>query len=747
MTRAAAPLALLLALAWASPSARAEVLLDGPPAAGPLLRASWRLWPEAEREGWRGVTRRRWRAPLEAQIALARGGERAELGWGLWPQLEPALEGVGLPAQASARGSLGGLTGQGVVIGLVDTGIDWSHPELAGARILWLLDLGQGPREGAWPGVDVHGGALWGEVEVEEARQGRLQPPPPGDEVGHGTLLAGIVAGRGAAGEGVAPGAALIVVKANRGEGLRVEEADVLRGVRFILERAEALGLPAVVNLSLGAHFGPHDGSTAFERALSVLFAGRPGRALVVAAGNDGARDIHAAVWSAPGAAVALPVALSAGEGGAGFAVLDLWYRADPASALEVELIAPDGRRTGAAAPGQDARLLDPVTGALSISHGLPDAESGWSQAVVIIQEPDGALPLGGEYQVILRGGRGRVDAWIAEAGAGGARFTDHLESGGRLTVPATVEEATAVGAWVTRDRWVDEGGVTRGVSLEVGALAPFSGTGPSRSGAARPDLVAPGAVVGASLSGEARPPVASSIFTAQREAGLDPVLEGGERAVYQGTSLAAPFVSGAAALLLEQDPGRTSAQVAGLLRASAGRRSGEVGGRSWGAQGGFGRLSVPAAAALGRGEVGVVVDRSESVVGVTDGGLRGGDPPARVLVQARDARGRAVALEAAPVVRVEVARGEARVGEARRLDPWTWEALVELGTASGEGVVRVEAGGVALSQAPRVRFGEAQGGEVQGGACGVVWREARPWSWPGWSWWRRRWRSFERGD
>src|SRR5262249_5697439 len=118
------------------------------------------------------------------------------------------------------------------------------------------------------------------------------------DVFGHGTHVAGIAAGSGRATGadlpalryvGMAPAADLVVVKATRGASPNFTDADIADGVAFVFARATELGKPAVVNLSLGAQSTAHVGHSAMEEMLTAMVgAGKAGRVIVAAAGNDG---------------------------------------------------------------------------------------------------------------------------------------------------------------------------------------------------------------------------------------------------------------------------------------------------------------------------------------------------------------------------------------------------------------------------------------------------------------------------
>ena len=188
-----------------------------------------------------------------------------------------------------------GVEGRGAVLCLVDTGADPTHRDLTDAsgapRVLWLLDS-FGAARGRFADLEARfGGAVW------RGDESGL----PGDPHGHGTAMASIALGDGSDGEevgptaGIAPAASLVVVRAYDPTMGGFTDDAVVNGVRFcraVASQDEAIDARRmVVLLSLGGHDGAHDGSGAFERALTAEAQAVP---IVVAAGNDGARAVHA---------------------------------------------------------------------------------------------------------------------------------------------------------------------------------------------------------------------------------------------------------------------------------------------------------------------------------------------------------------------------------------------------------------------------------------------------------------------
>lgn len=438
-----------------------------------------------------------------------------------------------------------GLTGQGVVVGIVDSGIESTHPAFAG-RILRLWDQtlpGPGVPEGSY------GAELTGELlQVSQ------------DKVGHGTHVSGIAVGSDETYGGVAPGADLVVVKTD------LLDAHVADGVRYAFRVAAELNRPAVVNLSLGGQADAHDGTDPMSAVIDAQ-AG-PGRIVCCSAGNEGTDNVHAQVRVGEGRTrrVSCSMATWSPGGVAPVAVLNGWYAGDDAMAVAV--VAPSGKQTPFQAVATDespVRTYQFPEGSIRVTTpGIDPANGDHNFLVEILPAPSAtgvapgtAASPPGSWGLRLRGDHvttdGRVDMWSVDPTA--AQFTGKaVHDALKIGSPGVASRAVTVASYTTKVEWFDVMGHPHEVGLELDDISAFSSEGPRRDGVDKPDVAAPGAMIASSMSVNSGVPI-------------DDLVDD-RNTVKAGTSMASPFVAGVVALLLERDPALDPEGVKALLRA-----------------------------------------------------------------------------------------------------------------------------------------------------------------------------------
>jgi subtilisin family serine protease len=517
-------------------------------------------------------------------------------------------------------GTLGpSYTGDGTLACVIDTGIDWTHPDFRGPdasstriRALWDQTLAPGGAER--PPAPFAYGVEYTRGEIENALASGADGVRTRDSSGHGTHVAATVAGSGAARtdrphRGLAPEAGIVAVKTDfSGPGI----ADGLRYCRSVADRADR---PVVATLSLGALHGPHDGSAPLARAVDA-FTG-PGRSVVAAAGNSGDRTRHLTRSLPASGADSLRVQVPRSSTREGLPT-------DGAFRLDVWLPRA-GRPTAVTAPGGARIPLSPDTAAAvptpegTVVYAHSEAPNGTRHFEVAVRDVSGSPPASGTWTVVLENGSsasGPLHAWLSST------TNSRLPNGdvrSTLTVPATARSALAVGAWTHRTRWQTADGTdVRRDSARAGRLAPFSSRGPTRGGPRKPDLVAPGAWTVSARSRTSSPSAETTISP--------------HYALRRGTSTAAAAAAGAVALLLEADPSLTASRLGTLLRKTA--RPASSPSRDWTPRRGHGQLDVFGAMARLHGAS--VASRTRSFLALDDPSdpagthtLGGAGPPA----------------------------------------------------------------------------------------------------------------------
>jgi len=389
-----------------------------------------------------------------------------------------------------------GLSGKGVKVGIIDTGIDLQHPAFAGRVV---------------KGYDFVGDAY---NASDPANSTPIPDNNPDDCNGHGTHVAGIVGGKDTQITGVAPG---VKFGAYKVFGCAGSVGDDI--VLAALERAETDGMD-IVNMSLGSPFG----WSALVRGINQI--SKRGVVVVASAGNDGTLGLFAA--GSPAAATsAISVAsfdnirvqankAIANPGGAAIGYLPLGGAAEPPTSGTSAEVVYIGRGclsdTYAANPSGKVALID--RGACTFNEKYQRAVGAGAVGVVVANNNSGIFAGGGIAPKSVFGiGISREDGLALRA----------------LTAPTLT--------------WTSE---LINVNLATANLiSSFSSWGLSQDLESKPDLGAPGGLIRSALP-----------------------LEQGGYGVLSGTSMSAPHVAGAAALILEGNPAFWGIQRPSLMKA-----------------------------------------------------------------------------------------------------------------------------------------------------------------------------------
>jgi subtilisin family serine protease len=388
------------------------------------------------------------------------------------------------------------------------------------------------------------------EYSPDDIRAALAAPEAPflhRDNSGHGTHVAGIAAGDGSQADGckgagtyigVAPEAELLIVKTTR------DDEDLPAAVEWIFDQAGARR--CVVNVSIGFQVGPHDGTTAQERRIDATLNGMTNRAVVVSAGNERSKGIHAFDRINPQGTLTWRFVVPRGDRRRD--EIDIWYTG--ATRVRFTLTGPPNVPgvAGPVDPGDPA--LDTVLGGnrVHVESILNEPFSGRHNINVLLRPPAGGQVSPGTWTIDLRelaNTAGDVDAWIdfQRPDKFPAFFEDEFGSDRDTTrmigPPAGARHVITVGSYDPRP------------DGQVYSLAGSSCFGPTTDVPARrkPEICAPGIGI-MSAKSRARDVSACSDCCIDFYVPKD------------GTSMAAPHVTGVVALLMQRAPGLTTAQI-----------------------------------------------------------------------------------------------------------------------------------------------------------------------------------------
>jgi subtilisin family serine protease len=386
------------------------------------------------------------------------------------------------------------LTGRGVIIGIIDTGIDYTQDvfiyEDGTSKIQYLYDqtgTGNSPL-----GFIV--GSEYTNAQINEALKSEnpYDIVPQKDTVGHGTFLASLAAGREVDDYiGAAPDAELIVVKL---KGARpfyremflippeqenaFESSAVMVGVEYILDRSRKLNRPVVICLGVGTSFGSHDGFSIFEEYLSGISNLR-GVCLCTAAGNE-AQAKHHTQGQISSAEATANIELKVGPS-SGNAFISIWNGISDRLSLSIK--SPTGElidRVPAKTGSQLDTTLILEKAHITVDYYFPlEGSSGQLSVVRIIDATPGIWTITLHGDIVLDG---TYHAWLPITGfiSPGIEFLSSTPNF-TVVVPSTMVGSISCGAY----------------NIGNNSLYVRSSWGPTRSMIGSPDLVAPGVNVG----------------------------------------------------------------------------------------------------------------------------------------------------------------------------------------------------------------------------------------------------------
>lgn len=417
-----------------------------------------------------------------------------------------------------------GLFGAGVLVAVLDSGIDYSHPDFRNEDgTTRILDLWDQTIEASGDNAPPEGyaiGTLYTQDQINEAlnaktRQERFVLVPSQDLSGHGTHVTGILAGNGRAQEnapkGVAPQSELLIVKlgASRGDSFP-KTTQLMQGLDFVVRRAIELQRPLSVNISFGNNYGSHANNSILEQYINDV-SGLWKNTISIGSGNEGSSSRHHSGVLAQGEVQNVEMSVSSGEKTLNMQIWKNFY-----DDFDITIHAPGNTSSGTISrtAGKQQFILEETQ--IFLYYGEPTPYNRLQEIYIeMVPAPGSDFLTEGIWRFEFTPHRivtGDYYMWfpIAETVSSTTKFLRPSITT-TLTVPSSASKAITVGAY----------------DSDTDSLAFFSGRGYTLTGQIKPDLVAPGV----------------NILSCAPNGGYTQKT---------GTSMATPFVAGAAALLME---------------------------------------------------------------------------------------------------------------------------------------------------------------------------------------------------
>ncbi|WP_105618148.1 S8 family peptidase [Vallitalea okinawensis] len=417
------------------------------------------------------------------------------------------------------------LTGNGVIVAIIDTGIDYTHEAFINddntSKIMSIWDQ---TVEGN-PPMDFLYGAEYTNLQINEALKSDnpLSIVPSTDAIGHGTLLAGLAAGKAnlqVGFQGAAPGADLIIVKLKPAkkylkdfyqineDAIAFQGNDMSLGLKYVLDKSKELNKPIVVLNALESNAGPHNGST-YKEQIMAKEGTSYGVVIVSVAGNEANSGHHYhGIFKKDKERINVDLNIAESERGINFSI---WSPLP--DQVSIELITPSGFSTGPIPFKENIWQSYIIPTVKTIVHIRYDLIEERTMDELIVVRIEHILP--GIWTLVVHGNIvivGEFDIYLPIRG-----FIDEGTSFLKPDPDVTIVNPSSNSGIITVGAYNEK---TTSIYLP-------SGRGFTRDDRVKPDIVAPGVNV------------------------IGPY-PNGEYVKRSGTSISAAITAGASAILLE---------------------------------------------------------------------------------------------------------------------------------------------------------------------------------------------------
>ena len=517
--------------------------------------------------------------PVNQFLALSESGRCSliDVGTKGRPTLDSARIVMGINDVYNGTNLPHGYDGTGVIVGVIDMGFEYGHPafyDSTGTTLRIKRVWQQGDSNGTAPTTFGYGSEYTSQSAILNVARSTASET-------HGTHVAGIAAGCGGNTaamrkyRGMAPNADIVLVSST------LTTAAIYDAIEYIQEYALSVGKPCVINMSIGNHSGPHDGTSNFDIACDSLLSDYPNKLILVgAAGNEGEDKLHLDKTFTASDTI-LYSFLDFNGSSAGSTIIDIW-----GDDTTTRFMAGIGIFDTTTNRFNDASNYYYSWVNSYANFNLTDSDN---QTVYCRVYQDGTNTNNGKNNIafivnannqthnrqkiilVVKAYAGnKINAWTSDGTFIDCNYNQVTEGNTNSTVGeigGTGHSIISVGSYSTRKTWTSTSGrQANWTYITKGDISYFSSHGPTADNRAKPDITAPGEWIIAPVNRFYSSYIRSNYV-------VDAILFGNNMEYYaamQGTSMATPMVTGIMALWMQQDTALSFDSAMVKLRRSA---------------------------------------------------------------------------------------------------------------------------------------------------------------------------------
>ncbi|MBO4741811.1 MAG: S8 family serine peptidase, partial [Bacteroidales bacterium] len=517
--------------------------------------------------------------PVSQFLALSESGRCSliDVGTKGRPTLDSARIVMGINDAYNGTNLPHGYDGTGVIVGVIDMGFEYGHPaffDSTGTTLRIKRVWQQGDSNGTAPTTFGYGSEYTSQAAILNVARSTASET-------HGTHVAGIAAGCGGNTaamrkyRGMAPNADIVLVSST------LTTAAIYDAIEYIQEYALSVGKPCVINMSIGNHSGPHDGTSNFDIACDSLLSDYPSKLILVgAAGNEGEDKLHLDKTFTASDTLLYSI-LDFNGSSAGYTIVDIWGD-DTSTRFMAGLVIVDtttGRFNDRSNyyyswvnsyANFNLTDSDNETIYCRVYQDGTNTNNGKNNIAFIVNANNQSHNRQKVMLVVKATAGNKINAWTSDGTFINCNYNQVTAGNTNMTVGeigGTGHSIISVGSYSTRKTWTSTSGrQANWTYITKGDISYFSSLGPTADNRVKPDITAPGEWIIAPINrfntsyARSNYTVATATFHNNTE----------YYAAMQGTSMATPMVTGIMALWLQQDTVLSFDSATMKLRSSA---------------------------------------------------------------------------------------------------------------------------------------------------------------------------------